>query len=55
MLHALREMRGLGMRSASVEHEATNRPALDLYRNLGFRKRFETFGYRRVASKPTMA
>jgi len=47
MLHALRDMRALGMETATVEHAADNLPALELYRGLGFEKRWETFGYRR--------
>jgi ribosomal protein S18 acetylase RimI-like enzyme len=48
MLYALREMRKLGMETATVEHDATNLAALGLYRSLGFRKKYETVGYKRV-------
>ncbi len=48
MLHALRELRALGMETATVEHAADNTPALELYRGLGFEKRYETYGYRRI-------
>jgi mycothiol synthase len=47
MLHALHELRTLGMESATVEHTADNLAALALYRGLGFEKTYETFGYRR--------
>jgi mycothiol synthase len=43
---ALYEMRRLGLRTATVSHDATNRPALELYRSLGFTARHETLGYR---------
>lgn len=47
MLHSLREMQRMGMEAATVQHGATNRAAERLYSGLGFRKRHETFGYRR--------
>jgi mycothiol synthase len=48
LLHGLRELRRLGMESATVQHDAANLAARDLYRGLGFERRFETFGYRRA-------
>lgn len=50
MLHGLREMRSAGMETAMVQHDARNLPALELYRNLGFKKRYETLGYRRTTT-----
>jgi ribosomal protein S18 acetylase RimI-like enzyme len=47
MLWGLREMRRQGMERALVSHDATNLPALELYRSLGFGKKYETLGYRR--------
>lgn len=47
MLAGLRELQRLGMRTATVEHDATNIAASALYRSLGFEKRYETLGYRR--------
>jgi ribosomal protein S18 acetylase RimI-like enzyme len=47
MLAGLREMRRQGMERALVSHDATNLPALELYRGLGFAKKYETLGYRR--------
>jgi ribosomal protein S18 acetylase RimI-like enzyme len=47
MLHALAEMKALGMETATVEHLADNMAARELYRGLGFEKRFETVGYTR--------
>jgi ribosomal protein S18 acetylase RimI-like enzyme len=46
MLYALREMKKLGMEIATVEHDATNLAAFGLYQSLGFRKRYETLGYK---------
>ncbi len=48
MLHALHVMKSRGMAMATVEHEASNLAALALYRGLGFRKKYETLGYRRT-------
>ena len=48
LLHGLRELRRLGMETATVQHDAANLAASDLYRGLGFERRFETFGYRRA-------
>lgn len=47
MLHGLCEMKSLGIETARVEYEAANLPAGELYRRLGFQKRYETLGYRR--------
>ena len=48
LLQGLRELRRLGMETATVQHDAANLAARDLYRGLGFERRFETFGYRRA-------
>ncbi|MPY86006.1 MAG: GNAT family N-acetyltransferase, partial [Actinophytocola sp.] len=48
LLHGLGEMRRAGMRTATVQHDASNRAAAELYANLGFEKRYETYGFRRV-------
>jgi mycothiol synthase len=48
MLYALHKMKNLGMETATVEHTATNLAALGLYHGLGFRKKYETLGYRRI-------
>lgn len=48
MLHGLHAMKNLGMETAIVEYEAANLPASELYRGLGFQKRYETLGYRRT-------
>jgi ribosomal protein S18 acetylase RimI-like enzyme len=48
MLYALGEMKRLGLETATVEHDASNLAALELYRGLGFRKKYETLGYRRL-------
>lgn len=45
---AIGEMRRLGLRTATIAHDATNLPALELYRGLGFAKKYETLGYRRA-------
>lgn len=47
MLHGLCEMKSLGIETARVEYEAANLPAGELYRRLGFQKRYETLGYQR--------
>jgi ribosomal protein S18 acetylase RimI-like enzyme len=47
MLYAMRQMEALGMRSVSVNHNAENRAALKLYESMGFRKQYETYGFRR--------
>jgi ribosomal protein S18 acetylase RimI-like enzyme len=49
MLYALREMQRLGMETATVGHDATNVAARELYRSLGFWKKYETLGYRRFS------
>src|SRR5204863_606089 len=49
MLHGLERMRSLGMEAATVEYDASNVPARNLYAGIGFVKRFETFGFRRPA------
>lgn len=48
LLHGLRELRRLGMETATVQHDAANLAARDLYRGLGFERRHETFGFRRA-------
>jgi ribosomal protein S18 acetylase RimI-like enzyme len=52
LLLGLAELRRLGMRSALIAHDATNLPALELYRGLGFARRDETVGYRKAAPTP---
>lgn len=52
LLHALTELRRLGMQTATIEHAADNLPALELYRSLGFTKRHETLGYRSDDRQP---
>ncbi|MET8146383.1 hypothetical protein ABZU32_39255 [Sphaerisporangium sp. NPDC005288] len=47
LLCAMRRMKALGMRTVSVNHDAENHAARELYRSLGFVKRHETHGYRR--------
>ncbi|MGW2156640.1 GNAT family N-acetyltransferase [Nonomuraea sp. NPDC001699] len=47
MLHAMRRMRALGVGVVTVNHDATNVAARELYRSLGFVRRHETFGFRR--------
>jgi ribosomal protein S18 acetylase RimI-like enzyme len=49
MLHALRVMQRQGMQTATVGHDATNVAARELYRSLGFWKKYETLGYRRFS------
>ncbi|NUR85008.1 MAG: GNAT family N-acetyltransferase [Nonomuraea sp.] len=46
MLYALRAMRGQGMRLVTVNHDAANAAARDLYASLGFVRRHQTYGYR---------
>lgn len=48
ILAALDEMRRLGLRTATIAHDASNLPALELYHGLGFSKKYETLGYRRA-------
>lgn len=47
MLRALGAMRSLGMETATVAYDAGNLAARELYRGLGFTKKYETVGYRR--------
>jgi GNAT superfamily N-acetyltransferase len=47
MLSELGEMKRQGMKTARVEHDATNQAAGRLYENLGFRTQYETLGYQR--------
>ncbi len=47
MLHAMRQMRELGLTIVTVNHLADNTSARKLYESLGFMKRHETLGYRR--------
>jgi mycothiol synthase len=49
MVEAMRRMAAAGMRAATITHEAENVAALRLYESLGFRKRYETYGFRRPA------
>ncbi|MFC4530959.1 GNAT family N-acetyltransferase [Sphaerisporangium dianthi] len=49
MLLAMRRMEALGMVTVTVNHDAENHAARELYRSLGFAKRYETHGYRRPA------
>jgi mycothiol synthase len=46
MLHAMREMRTLGMRTVTINHDAGNLAAGKLYEALGFRVTKVTFGFR---------
>lgn len=48
MLYALKVMRQAGMERALVEHNADNLAAHRLYASLGFQKKYETLGFRRV-------
>jgi ribosomal protein S18 acetylase RimI-like enzyme len=50
MLHAMRQMKALGMATVTVNHNAENLAALKLYKSLGFTKRYETYGFRRSLS-----
>lgn len=45
MFHALRMMQRQGLERAIVEHTADNLPARELYRSLGFTKKYETLGF----------
>ncbi len=47
--HALALMQRAGMERAVVAHGADNLPARELYRSLGFRKKYAIDGYRRIA------
>ena len=48
MLHGLAQMQQQGMTRATVEHLAENVPARELYRSLGFQKKYETLGFKQV-------
>ncbi|WP_157249213.1 GNAT family N-acetyltransferase [Nonomuraea typhae] len=48
MLHAMHEMRALGLTTVTVNHNAENIPARTLYAGLGFVRTHETYGYSRV-------
>jgi ribosomal protein S18 acetylase RimI-like enzyme len=48
MLEGLVRMGMAGMRSATVEYDATNAAGAALYAKMGFVTRFETFGFRRA-------
>jgi ribosomal protein S18 acetylase RimI-like enzyme len=48
IVEGFQRMRAAGMRSATVEYDATNAAAAALYARLGFVTRFETFGCRRA-------
>lgn len=48
MLAGMAELRRLGMETARVQHDAANAAAGALYASLGFVRRYETLGYRRV-------
>ncbi|MCB0104567.1 MAG: GNAT family N-acetyltransferase [Caldilineaceae bacterium] len=50
MLYALQAMQHRGLKRAMVEHTADNAPARELYRSLGFHKRFETWGFQRPST-----
>lgn len=52
MLHAMHQMRALGLRTVTVNHNAENLPARRLYESLGFTKHHETYGYRRRVTTP---
>jgi mycothiol synthase len=47
MLHAMRRMQEQGMTLVTVHYLADNFPAHRLYESIGFRKRYETHGFRR--------
>ncbi|MEZ4712755.1 MAG: GNAT family N-acetyltransferase [Caldilineaceae bacterium] len=48
MLHGLARMKQQGMARATVEHLADNAPARELYRSLGFQKKYETLGFKKA-------
>lgn len=48
MCRGLAELHRAGMRTATVEHDATNAAAAALYAGLGFVTEHETYGHRRV-------
>jgi mycothiol synthase len=51
MVEAMRRMAAAGMRTVTIMHDAENVAALRLYESLGFRKRYETYGFRRPAPR----
>lgn len=50
MRHGLHLMHAAGMTLATVNHNAENVAALKLYESLGFAKRHETHGFKRIAA-----
>lgn len=50
MLHAMRQMQRRGMSRVTVNHLASNVPAMRLYEAIGFAKQHETLGYRQARS-----
>lgn len=48
LCHGLAELRRLGMTTATVEHDASNTAAGELYASLGFGERDVTYGFRRA-------
>jgi mycothiol synthase len=48
LLHAMRQMVAQGLTLVTVNHSAENLPALRLYESVGFRKRHQTLGFRRL-------
>jgi len=51
LVHGLRVMQQQGMAWAMIEHAAENLPARDLYRTLGFVKKYETLGFRESGAR----
>jgi mycothiol synthase len=47
LLYGMEYMISKGMLSARIEHDASNQPALALYRELGFVRLYETCGYQK--------
>lgn len=47
MVEAMHQMKAAGMESVTVNHDAENLAAMKLYEGLGFKKRYETYGFRR--------
>ncbi|GIG90895.1 hypothetical protein Pen02_58310 [Plantactinospora endophytica] len=50
--HAMRRMREAGMTTVTVNHDAANLPAHRLYASLGFRREYQTYGFRRPRPAP---